>query len=120
MDYDFALITLKDSGASAGYMGMDYGNSGRKVTLNLTTAGYPVSSSFPLFSLYSLNPGSHRHRKMKNTPHTVTPILPGLGEGSDVFCIGEGRRTESERLVMARSCSDCRVRRAPFCLAEAG
>jgi hypothetical protein len=42
MDYDFALITLKDSGASAGYMGMDYGNSGSQVTLNLTTAGYPV------------------------------------------------------------------------------
>ena len=41
MDYDFALITLKDSGASAGYMGMDYGNGG-SVTLNLTTAGYPV------------------------------------------------------------------------------
>lgn len=41
MDYDFALITLKDSGASAGYMGMDYGNGGI-VTLNLTTAGYPV------------------------------------------------------------------------------
>ncbi|BDA51220.1 probable glutamyl endopeptidase [Coccomyxa sp. Obi] len=40
MDYDFALITLKDSGASAGYMGMDYGNGGT-VTLNLTTAGYP-------------------------------------------------------------------------------
>lgn len=41
MDYDFALITLKDSGMAAGYMGMDYGNGGQ-VTLNLTTAGYPV------------------------------------------------------------------------------
>lgn len=45
MDYDFALITLKDSGASAGYMGMDYGNSGSTVTLNLTTAGYPVRAT---------------------------------------------------------------------------
>lgn len=41
MNYDFALITLKDAAsASAGYMGMTVGQG--DVTLNLTTAGYPV------------------------------------------------------------------------------
>lgn len=41
MDYDFALITLKSAAsASAGYLGMTVGTSA--VTLNLTTAGYPV------------------------------------------------------------------------------
>jgi hypothetical protein len=42
MDYDFALITLKSAANSAaGYLGMTVGTS--SVTLNLTTAGYPVS-----------------------------------------------------------------------------
>jgi hypothetical protein len=41
MDYDFALITLKDAAsASAGFLGMTVGQG--SVTLNLTTAGYPV------------------------------------------------------------------------------
>ncbi len=53
MDYDFALITLKDSGASAGYMGMDYGNGG-SVTLNLTTAGYPVRLLYYLYDFFIL------------------------------------------------------------------
>ena len=42
MNYDFALITLKSAAsASAGYMGMTVGQG--TVTMNLTTAGYPVS-----------------------------------------------------------------------------
>ena len=41
MNYDFALVTLKNAAsASAGYMGMTVGQS--VVTMNLTTAGYPV------------------------------------------------------------------------------
>ena len=42
MNYDFALVTLKNAAsASAGYMGMTVGQG--VVTMNLTTAGYPVS-----------------------------------------------------------------------------
>ena len=41
MDYDFALITLKSAASSAaGFLGMTVGTN--YVTLNLTTAGYPV------------------------------------------------------------------------------
>ena len=41
MNYDFALITLRRAAsASAGYMGMTVGQGA--VTMNLTTAGYPV------------------------------------------------------------------------------
>ena len=41
MNYDFALITLKSAAsASAGYMGMTVGQG--TMTMNLTTAGYPV------------------------------------------------------------------------------
>ena len=44
MNYDFALITVKSAAnAAAGYLGMTVGTS--SVTLNLTTAGYPVSPS---------------------------------------------------------------------------
>ena len=42
MNYDFALVTLKNAAsASAGFMGMIVGTG--VVTMNLTTAGYPVS-----------------------------------------------------------------------------
>ena len=42
MNYDFALVTLKSAAsASAGFMGMTVGQG--IVTMNLTTAGYPVS-----------------------------------------------------------------------------
>ena len=41
MNYDFALVTLKNAASgSAGYMGMTVGQG--VVTMNLTTAGYPV------------------------------------------------------------------------------
>ncbi len=44
MNYDFALITLKNAAsASAGFMGMIVGQG--VVTMNLTTSGYPVSES---------------------------------------------------------------------------
>ena len=46
MNYDFALVTLKNAAsASAGYMGMTVGQG--IVTMNLTTAGYPVSLHIP-------------------------------------------------------------------------
>ena len=41
MDYDFALITLSQpASSSAGFLGMTVGTG--SVTLNLTSAGYPV------------------------------------------------------------------------------
>ena len=60
MNYDFALITLKSAAsASAGYMGMTVGQG--TVTMNLTTAGYPVC--LPWCSALSLlhKAGSHHH-----------------------------------------------------------
>ena len=63
MNYDFALITLKSAAsASAGYMGMTVGQG--TVTMNLTTAGYPVSLPWgsPLSLLHEEGSGSGCHQ----------------------------------------------------------
>ena len=55
MDYDFALITLSQpASSSAGFLGMTVGTS--SVTLNLTSAGYPVRSQLPICIVLS-SPG---------------------------------------------------------------
>ncbi len=59
MDYDFALITLSQpASSSAGFLGMTVGTG--SVTLNLTSAGYPVRarpSTSPYLRVFSKREG---------------------------------------------------------------